>query len=250
MPRTPLRGWLWLMLVAAGCSHGPTFPKPGELSCLIPRSKNFRQQPTAAKHPKLNPWMDELPPKLRNHLAAFKVGKIGGEAAKLQVTGLTSVKLADLLKKHGFRHSRIPLKTHPNDRRYRLKTGGTTTATPNAEEMLPMDIFDHPDGSLIRIKAWGIPDETGASFQPNPHVTKSIVWDASDECWLGFFDCHLNTSWANEAFKLTDDGEPMPKSISPTDGFRQNVGEELIKDTMDRIHIPLPSSYRHCDVRP
>ena len=64
--------------------------------------------------------------------------------------------------------------------------------------MAPHIIFIHPDHSCIRLKP--IVGGKINSYTPYPTVSFSIVYNTR------------NSDFRNEAFKITRDGEPIPKA--------------------------------------
>ena len=122
-----------------------------------------------------------------------------------------------------------------------------------------MDIYAHPDGGLVRVKPEGIP----SSKYPHavPQATKSVVYNLTSKEEGKTFD----TRYPNEAFKVTDDGTPLPKGLSPKTGMRfiidrkeipkmkeadaQGARDELkgwITTIMNASHIDLAADYAHC----
>ncbi|MDD9950113.1 MAG: hypothetical protein OXT67_00980 [Zetaproteobacteria bacterium] len=184
---------------------------------------------------------------LQQVLRAYHSGKVGFQAKNVRLSGLTPPQVHKHLVDLGFRHHRTALKVHPKQPDYWLKNGETSAHLPTKEQQVPMDIYDHPDGSVIRMKAWGIPDRSGKTLRPQPHLNKTVMFNSEPECTWGLFNCHLNTSWENEAFKVSDEGTPLPKSPASQSGMNYprslapQQQETWIHFVMSAAHIDMPS---------
>lgn len=244
-----------LLVYLGACSHlqNPSleFPRDEEISCAAKG-----RGPRLSKLASSNVWDFSSNPSLERTqkiLSDFKQGRIGAKARMLQLRNLSAKEIHMLLIKEGFRHQRVPLLVGSGEtNRYWLKSGETQVGPPTRETMLAMDIYDAPDGSVVRVKAWGIPDKSGKTPRTFPHLSKSVVFDKSEECELFFFNCHLKVTWENEAFKVSDNGEPIPKSPNPRDGMKIPQGlstadtKRWIDEVMDQAHIDLPVEYKDC----
>jgi hypothetical protein len=167
----------------------------------------------------LEPWHEksvwdarvlESQPALKARLQSFLDGECGASVKTLKVAGLTREQLADLLEKKGFTEHK-PLSA----RRSPAGSGAPRSTPPNRQQ-----IYIHPDGGIVRIKP------LGHRWHPTPHAVKTVMYKTTPETGPGettskeaakIFD---PTSWANEAFKVTDEGYPVPKSPKPGEGLR------------------------------
>ena len=121
-----------------------------------------------------------------------------------------------------------------DDKNYWLKDGGITEDI-NDPNLVLMDIYVHRDGSMIRIKSFGVPDASGV-LEPRrmPHASKSVLKNLCKGK-----NCTQDTSFNNEAFKVTDEGFPVPKSSSPQAGLKlpynndDEIGKMLNAVVMD-----------------
>ncbi len=109
---------------------------------------------------------------------------------------------------------------------------------PNAEYR--QDIWVHEDGSVVKIKPEAYP---GDRYGRGPIVSKSVQ-----------FDQRLPESYHNEAFKVSEEGYPVPKSSKLAHGMKQSpprdgaaavtdrADEEVgwIGETQSAGHIALP----------
>jgi hypothetical protein len=258
---------LFLFFICACAPSELTWPSDSELSCStkpneqhMPEALEMRMTEaiTCSYHAKNSLWNIEDADRkdiLTKTLQDFAQGKSGVEVKNLRINNLTAPGLHAILIQRGFRHQRNALVVHPDlqPKLFWLRSGKQVTEKPSDPDMLPMDIYDHPDGSLVRIKAWGIPDPTRQTKHPEPYVSKSVVFDRREHCIFSIFHCHLDTSWNNEAFKITDDGFPVPKSASPKHGFSfpsdlVAADKELwINIWAQKAHTDLIASYKHCD---
>src|SRR5262249_21967657 len=133
----------------------------------------------------------------------------------------------ELLAK-GFEHQREPLaagKDPATGQQLYKKMDGTRTTNPNDPDIVPHDIYTHPDGGMVRIKPEGDP---GPGIRPEPHASKSVL-----------FDSKKGTGFDNEAFKVTNDGNAVPKSPNKDAGMKQappgssgNFENQGFKDTV------------------
>lgn len=251
---------MWLARIArcavlafgvSACSHlqqsSPEFPMDSEIACAA-KGRGPRVPKSVA-----DIWdFSSLQP-LQNLVNQFNRGEIGAKAKNLKLRGLRADAIHALLMNDGFRHRRVALVVGAGEGNlYWRKSGEKQVGVPTEDTMLPMDIYDAPDGSVIRIKAWGIPDPTGKTPRTFPHISKSVVFDRNESCVLFVFDCHINTTWENEAFKVSDTGAAIPKSPNIKDGMKvpPNLSNEAknrwIDNVMTEAHIDLPVQYSDC----
>jgi hypothetical protein len=175
-------------------------------------------------------------PKLKQHLDDFEADKAGKSVKDIDVSGKSPEKLHEELMEKGFKHTREPLKAGQDATGNQLykKSDGTRTTDANDPENVPHDIYTHPDGGMVRVKPEGDP---GAGNRPEPHVSKSVLFDSKN-----------GTGFENEAFKVTNSGQAVPKSPTKDAGMRQapsgsksKFENQGYKDTvMTRAHTNLP----------
>ncbi len=246
-------------VTAAACQHQHqlTWPTDQQLPCFsMPKPQHAILRAT----PQTQIWRptQELPNALQQRLANFAQGRIGTQAAQLRLVNMTAPRIHTLLIAAGFRHQRVPLVVNPTaePKQYWLQDGSHTTHPETAATVVAMDIYDHPDGSIVRVKPWGVPDRHGKTPRPQPHTSKAVAFDATQHCMLWWFACHIDTSWENEAFKVSDLGIPLPKSPTAEQGLLldpqaaptvQNAWKDWV---MSQAHLDLPVSWQHCQPAP
>lgn len=152
---------------------------------------------------------------LQERLNEFNQGEPGsGQSVRnARLDGKTPEQIHQELTRSGFEHSREPITvgTDPATGKpiYRSvdpgPDGSYTTMNPNDPNLAAMDAYRHPDGGLVRVKPEGDPSGRRAP----PHVSKSVLMDPDG-----------NTSWSNEGFKVSEDGNAVPKAPSPGEGMR------------------------------
>jgi hypothetical protein len=158
--------------------------------------------------------------------AAQKPGDKGFSVKNLDVANKKPEVLHKELQAAGFEYRREPLVAFESKgtKHYRLRqarwekngkpvregTPGaeqvTTTKNKNDKDIVPHDIYLHPDGGLVRIKPEGDPN----GRRPRPQVSKSVVNDPK-----------AGTAFDNEMFKVTNDGKAVPKLPSSDWGMKQ-----------------------------
>jgi hypothetical protein len=124
-------------------------------------------------------------PQLQKTLDDFVAGKQGQSVRNLNLEGKTADQMRQELLDKGFEH-------HPE----RLASG------------VPHDIYTHRDGGMVRIKPEGDP---ASPHRSQPHVSKSVLYDPDK-----------GTGYENEAFKVANEGQAVPKSPSSGAGMNEN----------------------------
>lgn len=155
--------------------------------------------------------MDPQHRPLKDALDAVTNGKKGQSVAHYDLSGKTGRELHEDLLASGFKHKRQPLSTNKNGQREyglskRAANGTWTTLDPRHPDVLPQDLYTHRDGGMVRVKPEG---DTASEFRRQPHASKSVLIDPKK-----------GTSLDNEAFKLTNSGRPVPKSVFGPTGMR------------------------------
>jgi hypothetical protein len=105
---------------------------------------------------------------------------------------------------------------------------------PRTQEQLgvPMTVYVHPDGGMVRIKPQGDPT---SPIRPQPHGSKAVRWPVDG----------AYTSFDQEAFKIDAVGNPRPKfpphlQIGAEGASKPNRFGYLDK-SMDDVHVDLPA---------
>ena len=213
----------------------PSYPGHEKPSCLAQPhpfetsdayKKGEKEALAALEKPYTAPesvWNPEILAKrssLRTTLKAFQEGKMGQSARKIKVAGKTPQALHEELMGMGFKHKRLPLSAYGKEkgnRQYWLRNGEKTT-NPKDSNVVPLDVYFHSDGTLIRVKPEGTPSPK--SLRPQPSATKAVVYKASPN--------DFDLRYGNEAFKVSEEGIPLPKGPSSKTGFRFPLDRKAI----------------------
>ncbi|AIK95982.1 hypothetical protein [Candidatus Odyssella acanthamoebae] len=158
-------------------------------------------------------------PEIEKSLKEFGEGKRGHSLARIQPEGKTAQALHDELVKEGFSWKAVPLLVDQGaDKRY-WKLNGEQTADEKDPDVVKMHIYTHRDGGMVRIKASGVPDKTAKYPKRVPHVVMAVLKNFDPAQCRGE-SCSYDTSYDNEAFKVTREGMAGPKAASIKYGFR------------------------------
>ncbi len=152
----------------------------------------------------------------------FQKGKRAQTLKKISLENKTAEELHKELLKLGFVWQKVPLRASFKKRTYWL-IGGQTTKNPNHKHVVNLHLYIHEDGSLVRIKAAGVPDVRGKHPRRAAHAVKVVLLNvAPDLCKNN--ECQYDTSYQNEAFKVTNDNQPVPKAPSQKFGLKLPQG--------------------------
>ncbi|MGI4851748.1 MAG: hypothetical protein ACRYGR_07380 [Janthinobacterium lividum] len=196
---------------------------------------------------------------LREAIANFMKGERGKSVRDLKLAGKKPDELHKELIAAGFQHERVPLRAPKQDKICKYwRRDGTKTSDAQDAQIVPMDIYAHADGGLVRVKPEGVPCPKYSHAVPQ--ATKSVVYNLTAKDGKSF-----DTRYPNEAFKVTDEGMPLPKGLSPKTGLRliidrkeipnmkeadaQSTKQEhkgWIETIMSVSHVDLAADYTHC----
>lgn len=201
--------------------------------------------------------------KLGKALQDFENGVRGKSVRSLKLGGQSADKVHDLLLAAGFQHRRVPLfAKKEKGKAVFWRRDGTTTTDSKDDQLVPMDIYVHPDGGMVRVKPEGVPKPGRGQ---KPHATKAVLYEGPPKK-EGSPDNKdvVDTRYQREAFKISEEGHPLPKGISSKVGLRfiaplenaHNNPEQAhqrrqerkgwIATIMEAAHIPLASDFSHC----
>lgn len=166
-------------------------------------------------------WATNLTPRMEAALAAYRAGKLGESVRELDLRRMNVAQCRETLKAKGFTVEQ----GHITD----VRTG-KPAVHPETGEAIPMEIWTHPDGGMVRIKPEGDPT---SKFRPQAHLSKSVKYppDASGH------------DFNNEAFKVDAEGRALPKwpkDAKPTVGVDTPAGKKFLDDLADATHLNLP----------
>jgi len=127
-------------------------------------------------------------PDLSSRLDEFGDGTVGNSVRCYDTSGRSAEQIHTDLLQRGFRHQREPLAAGntPDGRPLYRRRDGSRTVDPTDPEIVPHDIYTHPDGGMVRVKPEGDP---GSPHRPGPHASKSVLHDPNG-----------GTGFENEAF--------------------------------------------------
>ena len=193
----------------------------------------------------------EKHPAIVKALNDFEAGKIGQSLQSISFEGKTAEQLHQELLIKGFRWITKPLSASGQGRRQYWKIDGKKTLNPRDKNVVLVHLYVHQDGSLIRIKAAGVPDHKGRCPRRAPHAIKSVLLNFNPaSCEKGL--CKYDTTESNEAFKVTEDNRPIPKAPTEAAGFKipalgnsaqakklKQVASDML---MEVSHTPLKTS--------
>jgi hypothetical protein len=256
--------WLLSLIITSCNNYGGKLSIYAETdpSCLAkpdpikpaPNKKIVNHVDMAAQQPYLSPyslWDQETlrdNPKLSEALKEYSEGRRGLSVKNLNLANKTPQAIHHALLDKGFKHSRAPLLVNANDKNKDYwRKDGTTTKSKVGKDLVYMDTYYHKDGGLVRVKPQGIPDPRHPRNQP--HAAKSVVYAAND------------TSWQNEAFKVSNKGYPIPKAPTKEAGLKSyesklktdlvGAGEDLfsqwVNEVMNQAHININVNFSHCN---
>lgn len=284
------RGWVFLFgLTLAGLAAQPrsaladtkplalAYPGHEKPSCLSQPHvnenseayrKGVKQAQLALQKPYTSPesiWNQEVLTKkmhLREAIREFLDGKRGQSIRKIKLADKKPEELHKELISAGFHHERVPLSSKKDDEGRKFwRRDGTKTANPQDPQVIPMDIYTHPDGGIIRVKPEGVPSPKYP--RPEPQASKAVVYNLKPREDKAGDEKVLDTRYRNEAFKVSDEGLPLPKGLSPKVGMRflydrkeiakmkdpdaaRDEHKGWIKTIMSAVHIGLAADFSQC----
>jgi len=171
----------------------------------------------------------------------------GKSVKNLDLSGKTPEEIHDELIANGFEHERKGIIAFPRSDPDEYKTYDPSTgqfgrsADPNDPNLVPQDFYTHDDGGMVRVKPEGDP---GNGQRPQPQVSKSVLDPPDDTGWPS------GPGGSGEQFKVTNDGDPVPRAPKGPGGMSQGPGDSSGSDensgwgdgAMDSGHTNLPPS--------
>lgn len=207
------------------------------------------------------------PPEIAASLQGFRLGDQSPDA------------LHDLLLARGFAHERMPLFGRPQPRIVdrvegrpvfekrdgtrtqdprdpgvvldptHVRRDGSLARSPEGPDLVMQDLYVHPDGGMVRVKREGDPSSL---VRPEPHASRSVLLRPSDP--KAGYDVRRDSGWANEGFKVDEEGNPGPKAPTPACGMRaprpphaqlatraEDYAGAYTDALMAAVHVNLPS---------
>lgn len=159
----------------------------GKEKALKALSLSFKDPESAWRHKFLEQPQQK---KLKKALEDFENKKRGQSVVSWTFQRQRPEEIHQELLQKGFTHKREPI-----------------TLAKHGKIKHPIDFYLYKDGGVIRIKPEGTP--IPGIISPEPQLSKIVL-----------FDNAKNTSFKNEAFKISTFGKPIPKSPASKQGFR------------------------------
>lgn len=161
-------------------------------------------------------------PDIATALHEFTQGKRAQSLKNIHPEGKTAKALHLDLIKNGFSWKAVPLLVDQGLEKKYWQLDGEQTINATDPHVVKMHIYIHPDGAMVRIKASGIPDKTAKYSKRCPHVVMAVL-KSFDFTQCEGNACNYDTSYDNEAFKVTCEGMAGPKAPSQQHGFKSPV---------------------------
>lgn len=180
---------------------------------------NLGFQELLAKNPAMI-WNTQLTPRTEQALAAFKRGVLGRSVRDLDLRNKTAEAVRTELKNRGFKAEMGVIKD--------VRTG-QPVINPATGRTVPMEIWTHADGGMVRIKPEGDPTNR---FRPQAHLSISVLYPPGSS----------GHDFNNEAFKVDHKGNPLPKwSNDARNPFAAATpaGKKFLDDLASQTHVNL-----------
>ncbi|MDX1923730.1 MAG: hypothetical protein SFT91_00600 [Rickettsiaceae bacterium] len=159
---------------------------------------------------------------LSNLLHKFLEGNYANKAKTLDMTNLTKAQAAEKLLKEGFEKKETDNVVD--------KMLGRSKDSEIADSG---EIYVHPDGSLVRIKDYS----NHRKHRPQAYLVKAALKNPSGP-----------PTWQNEAFKISNEGYPIPKGPRQNEGMKIHAPSTSGEDE-DRGWVDLIMEEAHLDIK-
>ncbi len=163
-------------------------------------------------------WNTSLTPRLAGAIQSYKMGSTGGSVRTLNLINKPLAEVRQDLIRRGFQLEQSVIRD--------VQTGAPVL-NPTTGKELPMEVWIHPDGGMVRIKPEGDPT---SRFRPQPHLSVSVLYPPGAS----------GHNFNNEAFKVDASGNPLPKwaaDASNPFGAETPAGKKWLDDLASRTHI-------------
>jgi hypothetical protein len=172
-----------------------------------------------AKNPGLI-WQTALTPRTKQAIEAYKAGMLGRSVQNLDLRNKTAEQVRQELTRRGFQCEMGVIKD--------VRTG-KPVINPKTGKQVPMEIWSHADGGMVRIKPEGDPTNM---HRPQPHLSMSVKYPPSA-------DGH---DFNDEAFKVDHCGHALPKwakDVKNPHDAACPAGKKFLDDHANRTHVNL-----------
>lgn len=191
----------------------------GTPSARVANDQNLGFQELLAKNPSLI-WNTQLTPRTEQAISAFKRGLLGKSVRDLDLRDLGADEVRGELKKRGFQREMGVIKD--------VRTG-QPVINPRTGRPVPMEIWTHADGGMVRLKPEGDPT---SRFRPQAHLSISVLYPPGAS----------GHDFNNEAFKVDYTGNPLPKWATDARNpfaVASPAGKKFLDDLASRTHVNL-----------
>ena len=163
-------------------------------------------------------WNTSLTPRTEAAIQSYRMGALGRSVQSLNLMNKAVAEVRQDLLRRGFKLEQSVIRD--------VRTG-KPVLNPTTGKELPMEIWIHPDGGMVRIKPEGDPT---SRFRPQPHLSVSVLYPPGAS----------GHNFNNEAFKVDASGNPLPKwaaDASNPFGAETPAGKKWLDDLASRTHI-------------
>ncbi|MEB3197682.1 MAG: hypothetical protein VKP62_10810 [Candidatus Sericytochromatia bacterium] len=196
-------------------SHGVTStPASRALS-----DQNLGFAELVAKNPSLI-WSTQMTPRTEQALKAYAQGMLGKSVQGMDLRGKAAAEIREELQRRGFLRELGVIKD--------VRTG-QAVLNPKTGRPVPMEVWTHRDGGMVRIKPEGDPT---SRHRPAPHLSVSVLYPPGSS----------GHDFNNEAFKVDFAGNPLPKWASDARNpfpAASPAGKRFLDDLAARTHVNL-----------
>jgi hypothetical protein len=173
---------------------------------------------------------------MAKRLEEYLDGRIGLSVRDVRLAGRSVEAVHAGLREMGFRHWSSPLvaSRSPTGGLVFRCVDGSTTTDPAEPYLATIETYVHPDGGMIRVFPRGDPEGRLVPAS-GPAAIKSVLLPPDVE--VGPVaprgapppgappSPQPRARRSREAFKVTDDGEPLPRGLRASDGLKDDPGD-------------------------
>jgi hypothetical protein len=165
-------------------------------------------------------WNTQLTPRTEQAIKAFAAGTLGASVKGLDLRNRTAAEVQTELTRRGF----VRELSHIRD----VRTG-QPVLNPKTGKPVPMEIWTHRDGGMVRIKPEGDPT---SRHRPLPHLSVAVLYPPGAS----------GHDFNNEAFKVDFAGNALPKWAADARNpypAASPAGKRFLDDLAGRTHVNL-----------
>lgn len=202
-----------------GLLQRPAAGNPTGVPARALSDQNLGFAELVAKNPGLI-WSTQMTPRTEQALKAFAAGTLGGSVKGLDLRNKAAAEVRSELTRRGFVAELGVIKD--------VRTG-QPVLNPKTGKPVPMEIWTHRDGGMVRIKPEGDPT---SRHRPAPHLSVSVLYPPGAS----------GHDFNNEAFKVDFSGNALPKWASDARNpfpAASPAGKRFLDDLAGRTHVNL-----------